>query len=97
MNSGASWKRKLRSAGCGWPFAGAPARVVAYTVGDRSRDGALSLREHVPADYRRCATRSDFWLACEGAFPARTHRFCGKEEGETNHAERFFGEIAPVS
>ena len=27
------------------------------------------------------------------AFPARTHRFCGKEEGETNHAERCFGTI----
>ena len=53
----------------------------------------MSLREHVPADYRRRATRSDFWLAYEGALPKRTHRFCGKEEGETNHAELFFGTI----
>ena len=68
-------------------------QVVAYTVGDRSQEGALSLREHVPEDYRRRATRSDFWLAYEKAFPQRTHRFCGKQEGETNHAERFFGTL----
>ena len=55
--------------------------------------GGQSLREHVPVDYRRRATRSDFWLAYEAAFPRRTHRFCGKEEGETNHAERWFGTL----
>jgi len=53
----------------------------------------LSLREHVPEDYRRRATRSDFWLAYEAAFPRRTHRFCRKKEGETNHAERWFGTL----
>ena len=68
-------------------------QIVAYTVGDRSQEGAMSLREHVPLDYRRRATRSDFWLAYEKAFPQRTHRFCGKEEGETNHAERWFGTV----
>ena len=25
--------------------------------------------------------------------PPRPHRFCGKEEGETNHAERWFGTV----
>ena len=68
-------------------------QIVAYTIGDRSQEGALSLREHVPESYRRRATRRDFWLAYEAAFPQRTHRFCGKEEGETNHAERFFGTV----
>ena len=68
-------------------------QIVAYTIGDRSREGATSLREHVPEDYRRRATRSDFWLAYAEAFPQRTHRFCGKEEGETNHAERWFGTV----
>ena len=68
-------------------------QVVAYTIGDRSRDGATSLREQVPLDYRRRATRSDYWLAYAGAFARRTHRFCGKEEGETNHAERCFGTL----
>ena len=53
----------------------------------------MSLREHLPSDYRRRATRSDFWLAYEADFPRRTHCFCGKEEGETNHAERWFGTV----
>ena len=53
----------------------------------------MSLREHVPEGYRRRATRSVFWLAYEAASPQRTHRFCGKEEGETNHTERWFGPL----
>ena len=68
-------------------------QIVAYTIGDRSQEGARSLREHVPEAYRRRATRSDYWLAYAAAFPARTHRFCGKEEGQTNHAERCFGTL----
>lgn len=68
-------------------------QVVAYALRDRSQDGAVSLRGHVPADYRRRATRCDYWLAYEGAFPQRTHRFCGKHEGETHHAERLFGTL----
>ena len=68
-------------------------QIVAYTISDRSEAGARSLRARVPDGYRRCATRSDHWLAYEAAFPQRTHRFGGKEEGETNHAERFFGTI----
>ncbi len=68
-------------------------QVVAYTVGDRSQESALCLREHVPDDYCRRATRGDFWLAYAAAFPQRTHRFCGKAQGETNHAERWFGTL----
>jgi insertion element IS1 protein InsB len=68
-------------------------QIVAYTIADRSKEGALSLREHVPENYRRRATRSDLWLAYEAAFPQRTHRFCRKKEGQTNHAERFFGTL----
>ena len=68
-------------------------QIVAYTLGDRSQESALALRAHLRADYLRRATRSDYWLAYEGAFPARTHRFCGKQEGQTNHAERWFGSL----
>ena len=68
-------------------------QVVAYTLGDRSQVSAQWLRESLPEDYARRATRSDFWDAYGVAFPKRTHRFCGKEEGETNHAERSFGTI----
>ena len=68
-------------------------QIVAYTVGDRSQESACELRANLPSGFRRRATRSDLWLAYEVAFPQRTHRFCGKAEGETNHAERFFGTI----
>ena len=68
-------------------------QVVAYTLGDRSQAGAQSLRAHVPENYRRRGTLSDFRLAHGEAFPKRTHRFCGKEEGETNHAQRWFGTV----
>ena len=53
----------------------------------------MSLREHVPSGYRRRVTRSDSWLAYEGVFPRRKHRFCGKQDGETNHSERSFGTL----
>ena len=68
-------------------------QVVAYTLGDRSLQSACDLRASLPEDYRGCATRSDFWEAYAAAFPARTHRACGKEEGETNHVERWFGTL----
>ena len=70
-----------------------PRQVVACTIGDRSHEGAKSLREHVPLDHRRRATRSDYWLAYEKALPQRTHRFCSKQKGETDHAERWFGAV----
>ena len=90
-----------------WSFVGAKARqfwlwvalcrrtrqIVAYTLGDRSQQSAADLRAALPPDYRGRATRSDLWEAYAAAFPARTHRCCGKEEGETNHVERWFGTL----
>ena len=68
-------------------------QVVAYTLGDRSLQSACDLQTSLPKDYQDCATRSDFWEAYAAAFPAHTHRCCGKEEGETNHVERWFGTL----
>ncbi len=64
-------------------------QVVAYFIGDRSADSARALRQRIPPDYRRRATRSDFWLAYDEAFPRRTHRLCGKGARETCHVERW--------
>ncbi len=86
-----------------WSFAGSKAnprwvwialcrqtrQIVAYFVGDRSADSARALRGRIPPDYRRRATRSDFWLAYDEVFPRRTHRLCGKGAGETYHVERW--------
>ena len=68
-------------------------QVVAWTLGHRSLQSACDLRASLPKDYQHCHTRSDFWEAYTAAFPAQTHRSCGKEEGETNHVERWFGTL----
>ena len=68
-------------------------QVVAYTLGDRSQQSAADLRASLPQDYRGRATRSDLWEAYAAAFPARTHRCCGKEDGETCHVERWCGTL----
>ena len=65
-------------------------QIVAWTLGDRSAQGACDLHASIAKDYRHCHTRSDLWEAYRAAFPARTHRCCGKKEGETNHVERWF-------
>ena len=93
MSFGASWAAKPASFGCGWPCAGARARIVAWTLGDRSQQGACDLQATLPRDYQHCHTRSDYWEAYAVAFPACTHRACGKHEGETNHVERWFGTL----
>ena len=64
-------------------------QIVAYLVGDRSAESARALRERIPRDYRRRATRSDWLLAYAETFPRRTHRCCDKAEGETCHVERW--------
>ena len=68
-------------------------QIVAWTLGDRSQQGAGDLRASLPEEYRHCRTRSDYWEAYAAAFPADTHRCCGKQEGETNHVERWFGTL----
>ena len=35
----------------------------------------------------------DLWDAYAAAFPSRTHRACGKADGETCHVERWFGTL----
>ena len=69
-------------------------QIVGWTLGDRSLQSACDLRASLAPGYRRCATRSDFWDAyAAAAFPPGMHRCCGKEEGETNHVERWFGTL----
>ena len=65
-------------------------QIIACFVGDRSAQSARALRTRLRPDHRGRATCNDFWLAYEQAFARRTHRMCGKDEGQTNHAERCF-------
>ena len=69
-------------------------QVVAYTLSDRSQGGGQELaRARAPRATGVGRRAAPTGLAHEGAFPARTRRFCGKEQGETNHAERCFGAL----
>ncbi len=63
-------------------------QIVAWMLGKRSLQSACELRADLPPGYQRCATRSDYWDAYATVFPQRTHRCCGKEQGETCHVER---------
>jgi hypothetical protein len=47
-------------------------QIVAFFVGDRSAESARALRMRIPPGYRCRASRNDFWLACEAAFPRHT-------------------------
>jgi insertion element IS1 protein InsB len=64
-------------------------QVVAVAVGDRSAATCRRLWDRIPAAYRYKRTYTDFWDAYGKVVPERHHRPCGKEEGQTNHIERF--------
>lgn len=75
-------------------------QIVAYTMGNRTEVSARFVQETLPQDYARAATRSDLWKSYQTIFGTtvnghrkRTHRSCRKQEGETNHIERFNGTL----
>ena len=66
-------------------------QVVGMAVGDRSEATARRLWKSVPRDYRDGATiDTDFWAAYRAVLPGVRHVACGKEQGRTNHVERFW-------
>ncbi len=65
-------------------------QVIAFFVGDRSRESARQLWRRLPRAYREQATfSSDDWEAYKGVIPAGQHQVCGKESGLTSGIERF--------
>jgi IS1 family transposase len=68
-------------------------QVVAYWLGDRSETSAIHLWEQLPADYARCHSFSDKWEAYRYVFDHQRHRQVNKDEGETNHVERWFNTL----
>ena len=75
-----------------WAALGTDTRqVVAMVVGDRSEDTARRLWAALPPAYRdRAIMCTDFWSAYLAAVPEERHAAAGKEEGMTNHVERFW-------
>jgi insertion element IS1 protein InsB len=69
-------------------------QVVAMVVGDRSEQTAQWLWNALPDDDRDGAIIcTDFWHAYQGVIPRDRHAAAGKEQGLTNHVERFFGTL----
>jgi insertion element IS1 protein InsB len=65
-------------------------QVIAFHVGDRSRESARRLWRRIPREYReRAIFYSDDWEAYKGVIPTQRHRVCGKESGRTSGVERF--------
>ena len=66
-------------------------RVVALVVGDRSAFTARCLWDLLPAEYRIDAVfRTDFLPSYRAVLPDDRHAAAGKEDGLTNHVERFW-------
>ena len=65
-------------------------QVIAFHVGDRSRDSAKELWAKIPEVYREQATfHTDQYEAYTGVIPAERHRAITKKGRKTNHIERF--------
>ncbi len=64
-------------------------QVVAYAVGDRSKQTCRRLWEAIPPAYRAGHCYTDFWEAYQAVIPEEQHTAVGKETGETAHVERW--------
>ena len=66
-------------------------QVVAWHFGDRSAACCRMLWNKIPRAYKNAFCFSDLWDAYQKVLPREQHQACGKEQGETNHVERFNG------
>jgi insertion element IS1 protein InsB len=65
-------------------------QVIAFYVGDRSRDSAKELWAKIPWVYReRAIFHTDQYEAYRGVIPAERHKAITKHARKTNHIERF--------
>src|SRR5262245_54431799 len=65
-------------------------QIIAFHVGDRSRNSAMALWAAIPLVYREQATfPTDQYDAYTGVMPAERHKAITKKARKTNHLERF--------
>ena len=65
-------------------------QIIAFHVGDRSRESAKELWAKIPVEYRELATfYTDQYDAYTGVIPAERHKAITKKARKTNHIERF--------
>ena len=65
-------------------------QVIAFVIGDRSKNSCRKLWKRIPDFYRGKRSFSDFWESYKHIFDPKFHKCVGKESGETNHIERLF-------
>jgi insertion element IS1 protein InsB len=65
-------------------------QIIAFHVGDRSRESGKELWANIPRVYREQATfHTDQYAVYKGVIPAGQHRAITKQARKTNHIERF--------
>jgi len=65
-------------------------QIIAFHVGDRSRDRAKQLWANIPIEYREQAIfHTDQYEAYQGVMPPAQHKAITKHARKTNHIERF--------
>ncbi len=65
-------------------------QIIAFHVGDRSRESAKELWHLIPESYRQKATfLTDDWESYKGVIPSGQHQVVTKKSGKNNHIERF--------
>jgi insertion element IS1 protein InsB len=64
-------------------------QVVAYFIGDRSRESCRKLWGRIPAAYGRGRCFTDFWEAYCSVIPAEQHTAAGKQSDFTARVERW--------
>src|SRR6266851_4448827 len=65
-------------------------QIIAFHVGDRSRESAKELWAKIPLVYREQTTfHTDQYDAYTGVIPAERHKAITQQARKTNHIERF--------
>jgi insertion element IS1 protein InsB len=65
-------------------------QIIAFHVGDRSRESGKELWANIPLIYREQATfHTDQYAVYKGVIPAEQHRAMTKHARKTNHIKRF--------
>ena len=87
------WSFVQKKANKRWVWLAMDARtrqIIAFHIGDRSRDSAKQLWDKIPFLYREQATfHTDKYEVYKGVIPAAQHRAISKKARTTNHVERF--------
>lgn len=68
-------------------------QVVSFAIGDRSLATGKQLWLNTPSDYQNSYPYSDYWQPYLGFLDLDCHYQCYKDEGQTNHIERFWATL----